>query len=160
MMEVDLVPAGVAHASVVAVLHARCFAEPWDTESVAGLLATPGVGALIARDSRGAPLAFAIYRLAADEAEILSLATLPEFRRQGIAACVLGAALAAATGGGARHAYLEVAADDPAALGLYRAAGFEDLGRRPRYYRRGRGGAADALILGRPLDASAQLGRG
>ncbi len=155
MMDVDLGPAGAAHAAVVAGLHARCFASPWDAESVARVLATPGAGALIARDSRGAPLAFAIYRVAADEAEVLSLATLPEFRRRGIAARVLGAALSAAAEGGARRAYLEVAADDPAALGLYRAAGFEDLGRRPGNYRRGPGAAVDALILGRSLAASA-----
>ena len=154
MMDVELVPAGTAHALLIARLHARCFAEPWGEKSVARILSTPGIGASIAREAGGAPLAFAIHRLAGDEAEILSLATLPGFRRQGLATRVLGAALAAVAEGGARRVYLEVAADDPAAIGLYRAAGFEELGRRPRYYRRDGGAPVDALILGRVLAAS------
>ncbi len=159
-MDVDLIPAGAAHAPVIARLHARCFAASWDEESVARILSTPGTAASIARDAGGLPLAFAIYRLASDEAEILSLATLPEFRSQGIATRILGATLAAAAEGGARRVYLEVAADDPAAIGLYRAAGFEELGRRPRYYRRDGEASVDALILGRALAASESSARG
>ena len=42
----------------------------------------------------------------------------------------------------ARHATLEVAADNAAALALYAAEGFTTAGRRSRYYSDGR----DALI--------------
>ena len=155
MMDVDLVPAGVAHAPVIARLHARCFAVPWDEASVARILSSPGTAACIVLDAARSPLAFAIHRLAGDEAEILSLATLPGFRRRGLAMRLLGAALAAAAEVGARRVYLEVAADDPAAIGLYRAAGFEELGRRPRYYRRVGEASVDELILGRALAAPA-----
>lgn len=70
-----------------------------------------------------------------DEAHIATLATHPEFRRQGIAEQLLVKALENAYAEGARSALLEVRAGNIAAQTLYRKFGFEEVGRRERYYK-------------------------
>lgn len=70
-----------------------------------------------------------------DEAHIATLATHPDFRRQGIAKRLLVAALKNAYAEGARTALLEVRAGNDAAQTMYRKFGFEVVGRRERYYK-------------------------
>jgi ribosomal-protein-alanine N-acetyltransferase len=137
-------PAGPAQAALLADIHAAAFpaAEAWDEAAIATLLATPGAGALLlGRDG------MAMLRVAADEAEILTLAVRPESRRRGAGRVLLAAAMQAAAAAGARRMLLEVAEDNAAARALYAAAGFAPVGRRPRYYPDGR----DALVLAAPL---------
>jgi len=52
---------------------------------------------------------------------------------------------------GARHAFLEVAADNTAARALYACLEYEVSGLRRAYYKRPGGGAADAVIMTRAL---------
>ncbi len=70
-----------------------------------------------------------------DEAHIASLATHPEFRRQGIAKQLLVIALEDAYAEGVRSALLEVRTGNKAAQTLYRKFGFEEVGQRERYYK-------------------------
>ena len=139
-----LVRATPALAAALAAIHARAFPpdEVWDEGAIALLTDSPGgIGWF---DPRGG---FCLARVAADEAEILTLAVLPERRRQGIAARLLTAAMAAASGRGARRMLLEVAESNLAARRLYAAAGFRPVGRRARYYASGE----DALVLAAAL---------
>ncbi|MGB7565885.1 MAG: GNAT family N-acetyltransferase [Prochlorococcaceae cyanobacterium] len=85
--------------------------------------------------------------LIVDELHITLVAVDPAYRRRGLGRLVLEALLGRAEALGAERATLEVAADNAAAVGLYRALGFETAGRRCRYYRDGR----DALIQWRQL---------
>ncbi len=143
----EVVRCGVTHAAVIAALHARCFDDAWDTASVAGMLSTPGTLGLIAQSEK-VPLGFILFRVAGGEGEILSLGVIPSARGHGAAGCLLDAALQEAVARGAETLFLEVAADNLAASRLYLSRGFREVGRRPRYYRRGSDGtAADALIL-------------
>jgi len=133
-------PAGAEQAPLLAEIHAAAFppAEAWDAAAIATLLATPGTGALLlGREG------MALLRVAADEAEILTLAVRPESRRRGAGRALLDAAMEAAAAAGAARMLLEVAEDNAAARALYAAAGFAPAGRRPRYYPDGR----DALVL-------------
>ena len=70
-----------------------------------------------------------------DEAHIATLATHPEFRRMRIAEQLLVTALESAYAEGARSALLEVRVGNEAAQALYRKFGFEEVGRRGRYYK-------------------------
>jgi ribosomal-protein-alanine N-acetyltransferase len=90
-------------------------------------------------------------RAIAGEAEVLTLAVEPAHRRRGAARALLRGALAQATAAGAEQAFLEVAADNAAALALYREEGFEEAGRRAGYYQRPGARAVDALVLRRSL---------
>jgi len=87
-------------------------------------------------------LAMASGWLVVDELHITLVAVAPGQRRQGLGRQVLEALFEHARQQGARHATLEVAATNAAAVGLYRSLGFQDAGLRRGYYRNG----DDALI--------------
>ncbi|HLK24613.1 MAG TPA: GNAT family N-acetyltransferase [Caulobacteraceae bacterium] len=137
----------------MAAAHALSFDTPWSAADIAALLASPGVFGLIVR--HGAEVAgFALGRAVAGEAELLTLAVAPSRRRQGLGAALVEAVAARAVAAGAMRLFLEVAADNAAALALYEGAGFAPVGRREAYYRRA-DGAAHALVLARDLNRPA-----
>ena len=132
----------------MARLHSRAFAgqgRGWSADEFADLLASP------LTCFRAAPHGFALSRVIADEAELLTLATDPEHRRQGVGAALLAAVEADVAARGARRHYLEVAADNIAARGIYSRAGYIQTGRRAGYYARPVGGNVDALLMEKTL---------
>ncbi len=132
-------------ADLLADMHAACFSPAWDAASFRGLLTRPGCRAFLAPGE--APSAFAVVQLAADECEILTLGTLPQARRAGLARALLRAVLAEVSAAGAAAIFLEVAEDNHAAQCLYRELGFAETGRRRAYYRAPDGHLSDALTL-------------
>src|SRR5215207_4678053 len=70
-----------------------------------------------------------------DELHIATIATQPDFRRQGIARKLLSHTLLHALKEGARSSFLEVRESNLAAQEMYRKFGFEEAERRKRYYR-------------------------
>ncbi len=142
--------AGVGSLDVLAALHGASFAEAWDRDSLAHLLASPGARALIAWDGEAGKahaLGLALLRVAHDEGELLSLAVVPSARRRGAGTILLRVSLAQAAALGARRLFLEVALDNAAARRLYEGFGFVEVGRRPSYYRPAADAAATALTL-------------
>lgn len=134
----------------LAAFHARAFppgVRAWSAAEFAGILERPG--ALLVTH----PNAFALGRVAAGEAELFLIATDPEARRAGHGAACLAAFEADARDKGAAEVFLEVGAKNTAARGLYVAAGYAELGRRPRYYRRPGGLREDAILMRKPLPA-------
>lgn len=132
----------------MAATHARAFAgqgRAWSAAEFAALLDSPHVFA------KGCARAFALGRVIADEAELLTLATDPAHRRAGLARAALAAFEAEARARGAGRGFLEVAADNEGARALYAAAQWRECARREAYYPRADGPAADALLLEKPL---------
>jgi ribosomal-protein-alanine N-acetyltransferase len=135
---------GPRAAACLAALHA--LAAPgaaWDEAAFGRLLAMPGAHALA--DDSG----FVLFRVAADEAEIIMLAVVPEARRRGLGRRLVDAAATMAAQHGARALFLEVSQANHPARALYSAAGFALCGTRPAYYPDG----SDALVLRRTLSA-------
>lgn len=142
---------GAGEWAAAAALHARCFDEPWDEPALERLVAAPGTFALGAGEN---PLAgFVLARIAAAEAEILTLAVDPAARGQGLGRRLMDAAAAMALAGGATALFLEVAEDNDAARALYGRLGFHQVGRRPAYYARP-GSRVAALVLRLDLAAA------
>ena len=141
-------PASPFDLALLAALHAACFEERWDEAALASLLAMPGAHALLAEAAE--PLGFVLLRAAADEAEIITIGVHPKARRRGIGRRLLTAAETTAAAAGAERLFLEVAADNFQALGLYLALGFTEIGRRAKYYRR-REDAMDACVLAKKI---------
>ncbi len=137
-----LMPCPASDSALLAAIHAACFAEPWDSSAIYSLMTSPGIIAL--RDSLAQGLV--MVRIVADEGEILTLGVIPEQRRQGLAHQLMSAAQQQAWAKGATALFLEVAIDNQAALSLYEGLGYHRVGRRPRYYKRGKD-AVDALVL-------------
>jgi len=133
-------------------LHGKCFAEAWDVDALATLMAMPGAFALLAHDEdSGALLGFVMIRGAGGEAEIITLGVDPGRRRRGLGRALLAAGLNEAAARGSARLFLEVAADNAAALALYRAAGFSEIGRRADYYHRP-DGTMTALVMARAME--------
>jgi [ribosomal protein S18]-alanine N-acetyltransferase len=111
------------------------FTLPWPERSFRfEVTDNPAARCLVAElDSR--VVGMLVLWMIVDEAHIASLATHPEFRRQGIAKQLLIKALDNAYTEGARTALLEVRAGNEAARGMYQKFGFEEVGRRERYYK-------------------------
>ena len=130
-----------------AALHAACFTtpRPWSAAEIADLLTSAHVFAL--GDSCG----FLIGRAVAGEAELLTLAVDPQARRQGLGLHLVHRFFESARARGAKEAFLEVSAANPAAIALYHRAGFALAGQRRGYYTTPDGEKIDALILTRPL---------
>lgn len=141
MLSIVAVDAGSVER--LAALHRASFDEPWDADALAELLALPGTFGLMAvEESMGAPFGFVLLRIAADEAEILTIAVDPHRRERGVGRKLIEAAAVVAVARGAAALFLEVAEDNAPALGLYEGTGFRTVGRRPGYYRRATGAVA------------------
>lgn len=147
-MSIELV--SEADSGLLAFLHGRCFAEGWTADSFAALLKSGNVIAQAARNGESQPCGFIVVRIAADEAEILTLGILPEHRRAGLARALVLSAAEVAFAQGARTLFLEVNAGNAPALALYGRLGFVRAGRRAGYYRTC-DSLADALVLRRAL---------
>ena len=87
---------------------------------------------------------------AAGDAEMLTVAVVPEARRRGLGAALVTAAGVAALVRGAASMHLEVAENNEAARALYAKLGYEEAGRRHAYYA-GEGGSVDAIVMRRTL---------
>jgi [ribosomal protein S18]-alanine N-acetyltransferase len=139
--------AGPADASAFTTLHTACFAKGWDVGAIAQFLTAPGCLSLLAASQEGLIRGLLIARIAADEAELLTLGVAPVHRRQGVARALLLAAMTEFRRAGARRLFLEVEDGNEAALGLYQSLGAAAVGRRPRYYAHGADAAIFSLAL-------------
>ncbi len=140
MILAGIVAAGPAHAEALAAIHGAAFPPhaAWGPQVMALQLGLPGAFGWI--DPRGGMV---LARVAADEAEILTLAVAADARRRGLGRALLATAMQTAWSHGARFMFLEVASLNTPARALYESAGFAEVGRRRRYYPSG----DDALVL-------------
>ena len=154
--------AAVGDCDVLSEIHAATFRRGWSGAEFEALLLQPGVHALIAqfRKTFGAtaPAGFILYRIVADEAEILSVAVVQGYRRRGIARQLLEEALRHLYREGVRSIHLEVEDSNLAAVSLYRAMEFRESGKRPGYYAQARETPGGALVMVRQLRQAASSG--
>jgi ribosomal-protein-alanine N-acetyltransferase len=133
-------------AAAIAALHAASFQRGWGEDELHRLLIDRAVvahRAMIGRTMVG----FILSRMAAAEAEILSVAIAPAWRGRGFARPLLDLHLRRLAGLGVRAVFLEVDEHNEPACRLYRNAGFSEVGVRKGYYQEG----AAALVLRRDL---------
>lgn len=68
------------------------------------------------------------------EGDIQTIAVSPMVRGRGVGRVLMADLIGEAASRGASRLFLEVRADNPIAIGLYRALGFHEIGTRPGYY--------------------------
>ncbi len=134
----------------MAALHARVMTtpRPWTADEFRALLASANVFTV------GSVKGLAVGRAVSDEAELLTLAVDPDHRRQAIGRACLAGFEEIASHRGARHAHLEVAADNMPAIALYEGAGYVRSGLRAGYYRTPEGRRVDALVYRKIVDGA------
>jgi [ribosomal protein S18]-alanine N-acetyltransferase len=135
-----------------AAIHGGAFAHPWSAGEFATLIASASVlGSAAVDPATGRMRGFAVSRLAADEAEILTIAVDRSWRGRGVGRDLLREHMSRVTLSGARAVFLEVDHANAAAIALYTRFGYRKVGQRDGYYRRPDGKPATALIMRKDL---------
>lgn len=134
---------GPEAADAIAALDAVSFDVPWTTDAIRALLEDGLTRAWIGRRD-DEPVAGALVRTVAGEAEILRMAVRPDARRGGLGRALLRAVLSASADACPDGVHLEVRASNAAARALYARAGFLERGRRRNYYQ---APVEDAIVM-------------
>lgn len=145
-MEQDFVDDGIRVATLgdwrtLEKLERECLPDPWNDYSLKRALETPNYLCLICNGGAG----YLIGWQTGDEAEIARLGVSSTHRGQGRGLLLVSVALEAWRARGVSAVFLEVRAENQIAQRLYARAGFENVGRRPRYY----GDGEDAVLMKR-----------
>ena len=140
---IDIVKMERCHVAQIAQLEKQCFSEPWSESSIASELGNPLSLWLVAMD--GDVIAgYVGSQSVMGESDMMNIAVHPEHRRKGIAVALVDTLVAQLKEKGNYCLTLEVRISNASAIALYQKLGFEQVGRRPNYYRSPK---EDALIL-------------
>ena len=130
-----LINLGMGHRDIIAVLEAALFGRPFTGASLTSLFAGKAfAGYVLTDDNSGDILSYILLNQVLDEAEILSLGTARDHQGKGHARRLLTETCEILMHSGICKMYLDVAASNMAARALYGGCGFEESGRRNRYY--------------------------
>ena len=119
------------------------FSLPWTREQLSHQIGEEGRALLIA-ESDGVRAGYIGMDSVLDEGCITNVCTAPEYRRRGVGAALIDAAIKRARAWKLSFLTLEVRASNAPARGLYEKKGFKFVGIRPGYYEKP---AEDAAIM-------------
>ncbi|MDG1737582.1 MAG: ribosomal protein S18-alanine N-acetyltransferase [Paracoccaceae bacterium] len=133
-----MTPAGMAE------IHAAAFTtqRPWTEQEIKDLLNASTTFSVEVNDH-----SFAIGQAVAGEAELLTIATDPNFQRQGHGRTCLKKFISLAKSNNAGTIFLEVDENNAVAIALYEDAGFKAVSRRKAYYKLPNGARSDAIQM-------------
>jgi ribosomal-protein-alanine N-acetyltransferase len=143
-------PASPRDAAALAQIHGASFYRGWGESEFEQMLSERNT--LVHRLKKGGKIiGFSVSRIAAEEAEILSIAVNPRHRGRGLSNTLLLSHLGHLASRGVRKVFLEVEENNQPARRLYQRLGFAVVGRRENYYRQGGAEATNALMMRRDL---------
>jgi len=141
-------PMREADLDAVLAIEVRAYPFPWTRGIFRDCLNADYPAWVLERD--GALLGYGVMSIAAGEAHVLNVCAAPEVQGQGHGRRLLRTLLQLARGRGVERVYLEVRPSNPAAIALYDSEGFNEIGRRPRYYP-AKDGREDAIVMAMEL---------
>lgn len=142
--DVKIRRAAFADVLSIGLIERESFADPWGSREFTTAVDAQQAIFLVAEDTAGVVIGYAIALAVMDEAEILNLAVRPVDRGAGLGGKLLDAAIDEATSRGAEQVFLEVRESNDSARRLYASRGFKEVSRRRGYYREP---VEDALVL-------------
>ena len=110
-----------------------CFSNPW-TEKMLESELESALSVLLTEEREGKTVGYALGRVVADEAELLKICVIAEWRKRGIAEKMLSGLLEKMREKGAAACFLEVRSKNSHAISLYEKLGFEKIALRKDYY--------------------------
>ena len=131
------------HVAQVAQLEKECFCDPWSENAIASELKNPLSLWLVALCD-GQVSGYVGSQSVMGEADMMNIAVSSRYRRMGVAQELVERLVAALREKDVYSLTLEVRASNEPAKALYSKLGFQQVGRRPNYYRNPK---EDALIL-------------
>ena len=132
--ELHISSAAVSDLDELLRIENASFTCPWSEESFLEALASDAVRVYVCRSDGGEILGFACLLTAADEGELLNIASDPAVRRFGVGRALLARCLEDCEKNGIGALYLEVRESNLPARSLYASTGFEEIGVRRGYY--------------------------
>ncbi len=137
-------PMREADLDAVMAIETRAYPFPWSQGIFRDCLRAGY--AMWVHERAGALVGYGVLSVAADEAHVLNLCTAADCEGLGLGQRMLQTLLRIARGQRAQRVFLEVRPSNPRAIDLYLRCGFNEIGRRPRYYP-ARGGREDAIVM-------------
>ena len=137
-------------ADTLTAIHEKCFPRYWNREAFVDFFSVEGTFAFLV-EAMEKPVAMMVYRVAFEQVDVLTLAVLPAWRKQGIAKFLVEKMLENCKELGARKILLEVEIGNEPALKLYENIGFKHIGRRKLYYQQPDGSFTDALVMSKKI---------
>ena len=146
----NLRPMRDADLDAVMAIEQRAYPFPWTRGIFRDCLVADYPARVLECD--GEVIGYGMLSIAADEAHILNVCAAPEVQGCGHGRRLVRALLQVARGRGVQRVFLEVRPSNLPAIALYHAEGFNEIGRRPRYYP-ARQGREDAIVMAMELFA-------
>lgn len=132
----------------VMVVERRAYPFPWTRGIFQDCLQAGYPGWVL--EEAGQIVGYGVLSLAADEAHVLNVCVDPDCQSRGHGRQLLRALVRLAASHGASRVFLEVRPSNAPAVALYHSEGFNEIGRRPRYYPAA-SGREDALVMAMEL---------
>ena len=144
-MPINIEITATPDAKALAVIHGECFGQGqgWDAPAIQAMLAIKGTAAFVAAGYTG----FGLLRALEGDAEILTLAVLPQYRKRGIGEAITASMQQWARHQGTERMFLEVRESNEAAQALYQKMGFAVISLRKEYYRNTDGPYESAIVM-------------
>ena len=133
--------------SAIAELEKLCFSDPWSEKSIASEVDNRLSYWLVA-EIDGVVAGYIGSQTVLDASDMMNLAVSPDYRRKGIGQALVNALVEHLQQNKVIALLLEVRVSNAPAIALYESLGFEQVGRRPKYYHNPR---EDALIMRKEL---------
>ncbi|AEM49878.1 ribosomal protein S18-alanine N-acetyltransferase [Stenotrophomonas maltophilia] len=130
--------------NAVMAIELRGYPFPWTRGIFIDCLRAGYPGLAMERD--GLLIGYGVLSIAADEAHVLNICIDPLAQSRGLGRQLLRALVQLAADRGAQRVFLEVRPSNAPALALYHSEGFNEIGRRPRYYPAAQG-REDAVVM-------------
>ena len=125
------------------LIEERCFSDPWSRGMMQSALEDPSVLLFILSEDETL-VGYLMLMTVLPDGEILNIAVLPEYRRQGLADKLFDACYDHCLSVSMEMLFLEVRESNTPAISLYEKRGFVTVGRRKNYYRYPK---EDALVM-------------
>ena len=134
--------------AVVQMIESRAYEFPWTVGIFRDCLRADYPAWVLHDGDRIA--GYFLMSIAAGEAHVLNICVAPDMQGQGHGRRLLHALLQMARGRHVSRVFLEVRPSNAHAIALYFDEGFNEIGRRPRYYP-AKDGREDALVMAMEL---------
>ncbi|MBQ8003495.1 MAG: ribosomal protein S18-alanine N-acetyltransferase [Oscillospiraceae bacterium] len=126
--------AAISDIPQIAVLESECFSAPWSEDALLGTMERDEALFFVA-ECAGEICGYIGSYYVLDEGYITNVAVSEKMRRHGVGRELITALKKEAEEKKLSFLTLEVRVGNTAAITLYSSLGFENLGRRPRFYR-------------------------
>lgn len=137
-------PMREADLDTVLEIERRAYPYPWTHGIFRDCLRADYPAWVLQEDAR--IIGYGVLSVAAAESHVLNVCIDPQRQGRGHGRRLLRALICIARGHGAQRVFLEVRPSNPQAIALYHDEGFNEIGRRPRYYP-ARSGREDAIVM-------------